>query len=124
MSSNDLSPPPGARSRADGSIPAATSPSALITVLRLIPDASATAVLPPRPSISAVAPATTRRWSSFMWGRTTSKNRASPSSVTSTRPGYYARTNQAWTLTYSCQATSACRSKYGEVCHNPALLLP
>ena len=63
-----LSPPPGARSRADGSIPAATSASALITVLRLIPDAVATAVLPPRPSISAAAPATTRRCTSFRCG--------------------------------------------------------
>ena len=52
MSVNGLSPPPGARSRTDGSIPATTSASALITVLRLIPDASATAVLPPRPNIS------------------------------------------------------------------------
>ena len=51
---SDLSPPPGARSRAEGSMPAATSASALITVLRLIPEAVATAVLPPRPSISAV----------------------------------------------------------------------
>jgi hypothetical protein len=33
-----------------------------------------------------------------MWGRTTSKNRASASSVTSTRPGYYARIILAWTL--------------------------
>ena len=79
-------------------MPDATSDSALITVLRLIPDAFATAVLPPRPNISAVAPATTRRCTSFMCGRTTSKNRASPSSVTSTPPGYYARINLAWTL--------------------------
>ena len=98
MSSNDLSPPPGARSRTDGSIPVTTSPSALITVLRLIPDALATAVLPPRPSISAAAPATTRRCTSFMWGNTTSKNRARPSSVTSTWLRCYARINQAWTL--------------------------
>ena len=35
----DLSPPPGARRRSDGSMPALTSPSALITVLRLIPEA-------------------------------------------------------------------------------------
>jgi hypothetical protein len=33
-----------------------------------------------------------------MCGNTTSKNRASASSVTSTRPGYYARINLAWTL--------------------------
>lgn len=52
-----------------------------------------------RPSISAVAPATTRRWTSFMWGMTTSKNRARPSAVTSTPPRYYARSNLAWTLT-------------------------
>ena len=58
-------------------MPAATSDSALITVLRLIPEAFATAVLPPRPNISAIAPATTRRCTSFMCGRTTSKNRAS-----------------------------------------------
>ncbi len=42
----------------------------------------ATAVLPPRPNISAIAPATTRRCISFMCGTTTSKNRASPSAVT------------------------------------------
>jgi len=34
-----------------------------------------------------------------MCGNTTSKNRASASSVTSTPPRYYARTNLAWTLT-------------------------
>jgi hypothetical protein len=33
-----------------------------------------------------------------MWGNTTSKNRARPSSVTSTWLSYYARINQAWTL--------------------------
>ena len=49
------------RSRSEGSMPRATSRSALITVLRLIPEAPATVVLPPRPSISANAPATTRR---------------------------------------------------------------
>jgi hypothetical protein len=38
----------------------------LITVLRLIPDAPATADFPPRPNISAAAPATTRRCNSFM----------------------------------------------------------
>jgi len=65
VSSNDLSPPPTARNRVEGSMPAITSPSALITVLRLIPDATATAVLPPRPSISDIAPATIRRWSSL-----------------------------------------------------------
>ena len=67
--------------------------SALITVFRLMPDATATAVLPPRPSISAAAPATTRRWTSFRCGSTTSKNRPSASPVTSTPPRYYARTN-------------------------------
>ena len=46
--------------------------------------ASATAVLPPRPSASAMAPATTRRCSSFRCG-TTSKNRASSSRLASTR---------------------------------------
>ena len=47
MSVNGLSPPSGARSR---SVPTGTSAAALITVLRLIPDAVATAVLPPRPN--------------------------------------------------------------------------
>ena len=47
-------------------MPAFTSVSALITVLRLIPEATATAVLPPRPSISDIAPATTRRWTSLV----------------------------------------------------------
>ena len=60
-------------------MPSLTSRSALITVLRLMPEASATALLPPRPSASDMAPATTRRCSSFRWGRTTSKNRASSS---------------------------------------------
>jgi hypothetical protein len=54
LSSNDLSQPPGERRRTDGSIPAITSPSALITVFRLIPDALAPAVLP-RANISADA---------------------------------------------------------------------
>ena len=63
-------------SRADGSIPAITSDSALITVLRLMPDATATADLPPRPSICDAAPATTRRCTSFRCGKDTSKNRA------------------------------------------------
>jgi hypothetical protein len=39
-----LSPPPGARRRSAGSGPSITSRSALITVSRLIPDASAAAV--------------------------------------------------------------------------------
>ncbi len=85
-----LSPPPTARRRADGSIPTTTSSLALITVFRLIPDAAATAVLPPRPNISAVAPATTRRCSSFICGNTTVKNRSSPSGVISTPSHYYA----------------------------------
>ena len=80
------------------SMPAMTSRSALITVFRLIPDASATAVLSPRPNISALAPATTRRCSSFIRGRTTSKKRASPSGVTSTPSRYCSRSNLAWTL--------------------------
>ncbi len=46
-------------------MPTATSAAALITVLRLTPDASATAVFPHRPKSSAAAPATTRRWRSF-----------------------------------------------------------
>lgn len=100
LSINGLSPPPTARRRAGGSIPAATSASALITVLRLIPDADATALLPPRPNISAAAPATTRRCTSSMWGSTTSKNRASASDVTSTPARYYALTNLARTLTH------------------------
>ena len=39
-------------------MPVLTSDSALITVLRLMPEAVATAGLPPRPSISGAAPAT------------------------------------------------------------------
>ena len=88
------------RKRSDGSIPAATSDSALITVLRLIPDAVGHRRLaaPPQhlrrrpghhPALHARSCAAS----------TTSKNRASASSVTSTPPGYYARTNLAWTLT-------------------------
>lgn len=76
-----LVPAPGARSRSDGSMPAWTSFCALITVLRDRPDALATAVLPPRPSDSAIAPATTRRCTSFKCGITTEKNRSSSSPV-------------------------------------------
>ena len=79
-------------------MPAETSRSALMTVLRLMPDAAATALLPPRPSIFEVAPATTLRWRSFRCGRTTSKNRASPSGPTSIPSRYYARPNLRWTL--------------------------
>jgi hypothetical protein len=82
VSIRDLSPPPGARRRPDGSTPAFTAPPALITVLRLIPEATVTAVLPPRPSICDIAPTTTRCRTSFICGRTTSKNRAKPSAVT------------------------------------------
>ncbi|CAN5606916.1 hypothetical protein BH24ACT4_BH24ACT4_13150 [soil metagenome] len=64
-----------------------------------MPDAAATAVFPPRPNISADAPATTRRCRSSMCGITLPKNRARPFSVTSTPTRYYARTNLAWTLT-------------------------
>jgi hypothetical protein len=42
-----------------------------------------------------------------MWGNTTSKNRARPSSVTSTWLSYYARINQAWTLTVELPLPSA-----------------
>ena len=67
-------------------------------MLRDIADACATRDLPPRPSISADAPATTRRCTSFRCGNTTSKNRASPSGVTSTPTHYNARTIQRGTL--------------------------
>jgi hypothetical protein len=66
--------------------------------MRLMPDAEATALLPPRPSISEVAPAATLRWRSFRCGRTTSKNRANPSGPTSIPSRYYARSNLRWTL--------------------------
>ena len=55
------SPPPTGRNRAEGSIPAPTSATAFITVLRLIPEASATAVLPTQPNALAIDPATTQR---------------------------------------------------------------
>ena len=61
-------------------------------------------VLPPRPNNSDAAPPTTRRCNSFMCGNTRSKNRASPSAVTSTPTRHYARTNLAWTLTASFSA--------------------
>lgn len=50
------------------------------------PTPPATAVLPPRPNISAAALATTRRCISLMCGNTTSKNRDSDSDVTSSPP--------------------------------------
>src|ERR1039458_2508198 len=43
----------------------------------------------------------TRRWRSFKCGRTTSKNRASTSGLTTTSSGYYARSNVRWTLSVS-----------------------
>lgn len=98
ISVSGLAPAPGSRRRDDGSMPASTSDCALITVLRLMPDAVATAVLPPWPSISDIAPATTRRWRSSRWDSATSKNRASPSRVTSTCSHYSARTIQRWAL--------------------------
>jgi uncharacterized protein YdhG (YjbR/CyaY superfamily) len=59
----------------------------LEAVFRPNPDASATAtaVLPPRPSTVAVAPATTRRSTSFGCGNTIAKNPASSSRDTSIR---------------------------------------
>src|SRR5665811_1453690 len=48
-----------------------------------------------------MAPATTRRCTSFRWGRTVVKNRASSSRLTSTRQDYIARTNYRWTLSAS-----------------------
>ena len=94
-----MSPPPTARWRSDGSIPASTSRSALITVLRLMPEASATADFPPRPRPTAIAPATTRRCTSFRCGNTVEKNRASSSRLASTASDYIARSNFRWTLT-------------------------
>ena len=52
---------PAARWRSVGSTPSSTSLVARITVLRLMPAASATLVLPPRPTNDADAPTTTRR---------------------------------------------------------------
>ena len=69
LSINGLSPPPSSPQALRRLDPRRHLASALITVFRLIPDAVATAVLPPRPSISAAAPATTRRCSSFMCGK-------------------------------------------------------
>ena len=106
LSINGLSPPPGARNRSDGSIPAATSASALITVLRLIPDAVATAVLPPRPSISAAAPAHTPLH--LIHVRQRDQESRERLRVTSTPSQYYARTNLAWTLTL-CRCTLGSR---------------
>ena len=60
--------------------------------LRDIPDASATHDLAPRPNICADAPATTRRCTSFKCGNTTTKDRASPTDVTSTTTHYNAHT--------------------------------
>ena len=68
-------------------------------MLRLIPAASATMVLPPRLSSDAVAPTITRRWRSLTWGRTVSKYQTSSSDVASTWRVYNARINLWWTLT-------------------------
>ena len=73
MSIAGLSPAPFARNRSDGSIPASTSACALITVLRDIPDAAATADFPPGPNARAIDPATTRRCTSFKCGITVAK---------------------------------------------------
>jgi len=81
---------------------------ALITVLRLIPVVSATADFPPRPSSKAIAPATTRRCSSFRCGRTVEKNRASSSRLASTKPVYIARTNIRWTLSIERACPTVC----------------
>src|SRR5664280_1567071 len=93
-----FTPAPGALTRSDGSMPASTSETALITVLRLMPAASATIDFVPGPHIPTAAPTTMRRWRSFRWGRTTSKNRASASGPTSTAREYIARVIQRRTL--------------------------
>jgi hypothetical protein len=75
-----------------------TSRSALITVLRLIPDASATAVLPPRPSISATDP---RHYPALhlVHVREHDTEEAREPCLTDLHTAiYYARTNMAWTL--------------------------
>ena len=56
----------------------------LITVLRHMSAAHATALTPPRPSILALAPVTTRRWRSSSSGIAVEKNSVSFSSATST----------------------------------------
>jgi hypothetical protein len=53
-----------------------------ITVLRLMPEATVTAVLPARPNICEIAPAITRRCTSLIFCGITSKNPAEPPAVT------------------------------------------
>jgi hypothetical protein len=88
-------------------MPPATSASALITVLRLIRDASATAFL--LPTISATA----RRCRSLKWRGTTSKDGASPSALTSTPSCDAARSILRWILTEPDARSCASKSNLG-----------
>lgn len=99
LSISRLRPPPSLRTRGEASkTPVVISLDPAITVLRLIAAVRATALTPPRPSIRAHAPDSTRRCRSSNNGITTEKNSVSCSSPTSTRQGYIARVILAWTL--------------------------
>lgn len=71
--------------------PSARSFAPAISVLRLIPAASATRAWPPRPSTSTIEAASSRRWRSSRNGDVSEKNRDRPSSASSTSACYIAR---------------------------------
>ena len=85
VSGSGLRPPPGRRTRVEGSTPASTSATASCTVERDMPVTRATMAMPPRPNARASAPATMRRCRSSRWGITMESFLCNASSVTSTR---------------------------------------
>lgn len=72
------------RGGAATAVPLSTSLAPVVTVLRDMSAVRATAVVPPRPSRRAAAPATNRCWRSSSSGITTQKKPSRRSSVTST----------------------------------------
>ena len=74
-----LRPPPGFRTRPDGSAPPSSSRTPLATVSGCTPVACATTVIPPRPSSAASAASTRRRCRSSKYGRSTAYLRAADS---------------------------------------------
>src|SRR5689334_17854614 len=74
-----LRPPPGARTRPARSTPPSSSRTPRATVSGCTPVATATALIPPRPSSAASAPSTRRRCRSSKYGRSTAYRRATES---------------------------------------------
>jgi hypothetical protein len=98
FTSAGTSPPPGCRSRAEGSIPTSTSPMRLDHGVARHTRCLSHRRLPARSSATDFGPATTGRCTSFRWGSTVVKNRASSSRLASTNPDYAARIDFRWTL--------------------------